>query len=274
MAAIPINAGTGRRELGQYLGGMTVDGKISTADAGAVTMAACATNGKEQPFFIRKGKSMHDNPIHTFFQFLSGGIPDQLSLGDLRWFTVLLYWAILLGSLYVFFLNWQRDPSQRTINHVSIYLMRVVAAGMWYLGTLWKLPLPVSPGFHYWLGASVKYSSFALHADIMQIFLDHIALIQPVIYLLEIFFTASLMLGFMVRLSGVLAALFTLNLLIGLYNDPTEWPWTYVGIICTHGMFAATHAGRSFGIDNLLARRLIPGIRYDSQAARILALAS
>jgi hypothetical protein len=197
-----------------------------------------------------------------------------LSLGDLRWFTVLLYWAILLGSFYVVFLNWQRDSSQRTINHVSIYFMRTVAAGMWYLGTLWKLPLPVSPGFHYWLGASVKYSSFSLHAGVMQIFLDHIALIQPVIYLLEIFFTASLMLGFMVRLSGVLAALFTLNLLIGLYNDPTEWPWTYVGIICTHGMFATTHAGRSLGIDNLFAKRLIPGIRYDGRVARALAFAS
>lgn len=217
---------------------------------------------------------MNDNPIHTFFQFLTGGIPDQLSLGDLRWFTVALYWAILLGSFYVFYLNWQRDPAQRTVNHVSIYLMRVLAAGMWYLGTLWKLPLPVAAGFHFWLGATVKYSSFSLHADIMQIFVDHIGLIQPVIYLLEVFFTASLMLGFMVRLSGILAALFTLNLLIGLYNDPTEWPWTYVGIICTHGMFAATHAGRSLGIDNLLARRLIPGIRYNGPAARALALAS
>ena len=217
---------------------------------------------------------MIDNPIHTFLQFLTGGIPDQLSLGDLRWFTVALYWALLLGSLYVFSLNWKRDPSQRSVNHVSVYVMRVVIAGMWYLGTLWKLPLPVAAGFHYWLGASVKYSSLSLHADIMQIFLNHIALVQPLVYLLEIFFTASLMLGFMVRLSGVLAALFTLNLLIGLYNDPTEWPWTYVGIICAHGMFAAAQAGRSFGIDNLLAKRLIPGLRYDGPAARALALAS
>jgi len=217
---------------------------------------------------------MADNPIHTFFQFLTGGIPDQVHLGELRWFTVVLYWAILLGSLSVFYINWQRDPSQRSVQHLSIYCMRVLIAGMWYLGTLWKLPLPVSAGFHYWLGASVKYSSFAWHADIMRVFFSHIAWFQPLVYLLEIFFTASLMLGFMVRLSGTLAALFTLNLLIGLYNDPTEWPWTYVGIICAHGMFAATQAGRSFGIDNLVTKRLIAGIRYDGPVARALALAS
>ena len=217
---------------------------------------------------------MADNPFHTFFQFLTGEIPDQVHLGDLRWFTVVLYWAILIGSVYVFGINWRRDPSQRTVHHVSIYSMRMVSAGMWYLGTLWKLPLPVSAGFKYWLGATVKYSSFSWHADIMQVFVDHLALIQPVIYLLEVFFTASLMLGFLVRLSGLLAALFTLNLLIGLYNDPTEWPWTYVGIICAHGMFAVTQAGRSLGVDNLLAKRLISWTPDKGPVARALALAS
>ncbi|MCB8882760.1 hypothetical protein ACELLULO517_21120 [Acidisoma cellulosilytica] len=221
-----------------------------------------------------KDNAMNDNPIHTFLQFLTGGIPDQVHLGDGRWFTVALYWILLLGSFLTVYVNWRRDPSQRSLHHISIYAMRLLAAGMWYLGTLWKLPLPVSAGFKYWLGATVKYSSFPAHAAIMQVFVTHIALVQPVIYLLEIFFTASLMLGFMVRLTGILAALFTLNLLIGLYNDPTEWPWTYVGIICTHGMFAASQAGRSLGIDNLLAKQLIPRFRSTGPLARVLALAS
>jgi uncharacterized membrane protein YphA (DoxX/SURF4 family) len=87
---------------------------------------------------------------------------------------------------------------------------------------------------------------------------DHIAIVQPLVYLLEVFLTASLMLGFLVRFSGIVAALFTINLLIGLYNDPTEWPWTYVGIICAHGMFASAQAGRSLGVDNLIAKNLLP----------------
>jgi hypothetical protein len=108
---------------------------------------------------------------------------------------------------------------------------------------------------------------------VMQLLLSHIALVQPLAYLLEVYFTASLMLGFMVRLTGVVAALFGLNLLGGLYNDPTEWPWTYVGIICAHGMFAASQACRSLGLDNLLAMRLIPGLR-DGLVARVLLIAS
>jgi uncharacterized membrane protein YphA (DoxX/SURF4 family) len=195
---------------------------------------------------------MRDNPIHTFLQFLVGQIPDQLALGELRWVTVLLYWMLLIAGIAVAVVNWQRDPAQRTVYHLSVFSLRMLAAGMWWLGTLWKLPLPVSAGFKFWLEQTVKYSSFQIHSDLMQIFLSHIALVQPLVYLSEVFFAASLMLGFLVRLSGVLAALFTLNLLIGLYNDPTEWPWTYVGIIAAHAMFALTGAGRSLGVDNLV----------------------
>ncbi len=217
---------------------------------------------------------MHDNPIHTFLQILAGNLPDQLSLGAYRWFEVALFWALLTGSFAIAYVNWRVDASQRTGTHVSIYAMRLVSAGMWYLGTLWKLPLPVSGGFKLWLDNTVKYSSFHLHASIMQLFADHIALVQPLVLLLETGLAVSLMLGVAVRLAGVIGVLFILNLLIGLYNDPTEWPWTYVGIICAHGMFAVAQAGRSFGIDNLLARRLIPGLRHQGLAARAFALAS
>jgi hypothetical protein len=217
---------------------------------------------------------MQDNPIHTFFQFLVGDIPDQLSLGNLRWFTVALYWLILVPSIALALYNWYRDPSQRTINHLCVFAMRMVAAGMWYLGTLWKIPFPVAAGFHYWLAQTAKYSSFQIHADIMQFFVAHIVFVQPLVYLLEVFLTASLMLGFLVRFSGIVAALFTLNLLIGLYNDPTEWPWTYVGIICAHGMFAAAQAGRSLGLDNLVAKGMLPVFASGSPISRAVRWAS
>jgi len=56
---------------------------------------------------------MHDNPIHTFLQVLGGNIPDQLSLGGFRWFEVVLYWVLLIGSLAIATTNWRLDPTQR-----------------------------------------------------------------------------------------------------------------------------------------------------------------
>jgi hypothetical protein len=78
---------------------------------------------------------MHDNPIHTFFQVLGGNIPDQLNLGAFRWFEVAFYWVLLIGSLTIAYTNWRLDSTQRTGTHLSIYAMRLVSAGMWYLGT-------------------------------------------------------------------------------------------------------------------------------------------
>jgi uncharacterized membrane protein YphA (DoxX/SURF4 family) len=150
--------------------------------------------------------------------------------------------------------------------------MRFLSAGMWYLGTLWKLPWPVAHGFKDWMTNCVTYSSFQWHADIMQIFLNHIAFVQPLVYLLETFFAVSLAFGFAVRFTGIVASLFLFNLLIGLYNDPTEWVWTYVGIMCAHGMFAADGAGRSLGLDHLLRRR--PVFLSGSSLARLHLLVS
>ena len=200
---------------------------------------------------------MRDNPFHTFFLFLTGQIGDQTGLGALGWFTVFLYWALLIGMAVTVITNWQRDPAQRTARHVVIFLTRWLASGMWFLGTLWKLPWPVSSGFKFWMEQTVKYSSFQSHSDIMQMLYEYIGVVQPLVYLLELFIAASLMLGLMIRLSGIIGALFIANLLIGLYNDPTEWPWTYVGVITTMVMFAATRAGLSLGLDNLIAKRLV-----------------
>ena len=222
---------------------------------------------------------MRDNFFHTFSQLMTGQSGDQLGLVqqgfvNLRWFTVALFWAMLAAGLAVAVENWRRDPLQRTGYHVAVFAMRFLMAGMWYLGTLWKLPLPISAGFKFWLESTVKYSQFQWHADLMQLFVDHIGVAQPLVYLLEVFFTASLMLGFMVRFTGIVGALFTFNLLLGLYNDPTEWPWTYMGIIFAHGMFAAIGAGRSLGLDNLIATGIIPGSAGSSPVARVLRAAA
>jgi uncharacterized membrane protein YphA (DoxX/SURF4 family) len=173
----------------------------------------------------------------------------------------LLFWTGALAGIAIAGYAWATDPAQRSLHNLWVFCARFISAGMWYLGSLWKLPWPVAHGFKDWLTNCVTYSSFQWHADLMQVFLTHIALVQPLVYLLEVFFALSLACGFAVRLSGTLAALFTLNLLIGLYNDPTEWVWTYVGIIAAHGMFASSHAGRSLGLDHLLRGARLPARR-------------
>src|SRR5262249_2687266 len=62
-----------------------------------------------------------------------------------------------------------------------------------------------------------------------------------------------LILGLFVRLAGVAAALFTVNLWLGIYNkrqgDPDEWSWSYMFLIFLCGSFAVLAAGRALGAD-------------------------
>jgi len=222
-----------------------------------------------------EARAMRANPINDFLTFLMGDTGDQNALGPYKYLTVALYLGLLVAGLVIAWVNWSRDPSQRTIKNLSIFAMRFIAAGMWYQGSLWKLPWPVNSGFRFWLDSTGKYSAFQFHSDIMTaLFIPHVGIVQPLVYLLEIFLTASLMLGFAVRLSGLIAVVFTLNLWIGLYNDPTEWAWTYIGIVMAHGMFVASDAGRSLGLDNLLRRWPIAPLTGNTLLARGYRLAS
>jgi uncharacterized membrane protein YphA (DoxX/SURF4 family) len=202
---------------------------------------------------------MPDNPLIDVWAFLIGNTGDYDALGPSKYLLVGLFWALITGSVAIAAANWSRDPEQRTGKHVAIWLMRAVAAGMWFQGSIWKLPLPVSGAFMHWTGALADYTAIPFHAAIVRdVFLPGISVIQPLVYLTEVTFAASLLLGFGVRLIGIVAVLFTLHLWIGLYNDPTEWPWTYAAIVFAHGMFAAAQAGRSLGLDNLLNRSPLP----------------
>ena len=196
------------------------------------------------------------NPLSDTVLFLTGDTGDYNRFGAEKYISVLFYLLVLAAGFYVAWRNWTEDPSQRTGRNIGVFVMRLVAGGMWFQGTIWKLPLPVAAGFKFWLDQEGKFSAIGLQGTVVRdVLLPHIAWLQTPVYLLEIAFTISLTLGLAVRLSGLVAVLFTLQLWLGLYNDPTEWPWTYMAIVFAHGMFATFEAGRCLGLDSLLRLR-------------------
>ena len=218
---------------------------------------------------------MTANPITDLIHFLVGNTGDYNRFGSVKYVSVAFYLLLLAAGAYVAWLNWSRDPGQRTSRNLWILVMRVVAGGMWFQGTIWKLPLPIADGFKFWLTQEGKFSAIPLQSAVVRdVLLPHIALLQVPVYALEIFFTVSLTLGIAVRLSGVIAVLFTLQLWLGLYNDPTEWPWTYMAIVFAHGMFVTAEAGRSLGLDNLLRRNEAPLFGRHPRLAQAYWLAS
>lgn len=202
---------------------------------------------------------MRTNPITDTLLFVIGDTPDHHALGVWGYVLAALFFLLLLAGIWIAVACWRIDPAQRRPTVLWICLTRILMGGMWFQGSLWKLPLPVSGGLKYWTEQLRDNSAFALHRALVTGFLlPNLDWLGPLVWLTETAMTAALILGFAVRAAGVVGILFTLNLWIGLYRNGAEWPWTYVFIILIEGLLVATHAGQALGLDALLVRTRLP----------------
>jgi len=204
---------------------------------------------------------MPTNPLTDIRHFLTATTNDYLNQGGWRYLLLALFWVLLLASIAMAVRNWQQDPSQRTGRHLGIWLVRVLIGIMWFQGMLWKLPLPVSDGLQYWTGQESTSAAFELHRTFLKdVVLPHMTIFGPIVFLAELVFAGSMILGLSVRFVGVLAAVYTLQLWLGLYGNSSEWPWTYMFLALLMFLFVVEAAGRSLGFDAWL-RRDVPAVR-------------
>ena len=212
---------------------------------------------------------MRTNPFYDAWLFLIGSTGDHENSG-VGWLLTLLFLALLGASIWIARTNWQQDPAQRTKDHLAIWFMRLMIGAMWYQGSLWKLPLPVSGGFAGWTGALGENAAFEFHKWIAKnIFIPLLPVINPLVYLTELSLAVAFMLGFLVRPMGVIGMLFVAHLWLGLYLHPGEWPWLYIFLIFVQGFFVLNNAGKSLGLDALLARTPIGPFAGDGLVARL-----
>jgi uncharacterized membrane protein YphA (DoxX/SURF4 family) len=197
------------------------------------------------------------NPFSDFWDFLIGNTDDHNALGSWKYLLVALFLALVVASIVIAVKNWREDPAQRTASHLGTWFVRVLVGGMWFQGMLWKLPLPVSGGLKYWTEQMGNRAAFAFHRELVaEIYLPYLQILNPVIFLAELTFAVSLILGLGVRLVSTLAIVFVLHLWLGIYRpgSPAEWPWEYIFLAIVMFMFALHAAGRSLGLDAWLRR--------------------
>ncbi len=199
---------------------------------------------------------MKTDPINDAWDFLSGGTPDQDALGHWRLFFVGLFLVLLAASAIIALTRWLRDPEQRGLGRFLIWISRLLIGVMWFQGCLWKLPLPVSGALQYWTEQMAANAAYPFVADLVRdVALTHMAIVDPVVFGLELALAISFMLGVAVRPMAALGTLYALGLWLGLYRHPAEWPWEYLFLAATQLQFAVYGAGRSLGLDAAGPRR-------------------
>jgi uncharacterized membrane protein YphA (DoxX/SURF4 family) len=186
---------------------------------------------------------MRENPIGNALAFLVAT--------DKLWFTV-IFWLLLAGSAAVAARAWRADPAQRSLHHIGYGLMRVIVGIMWWQQSLWKIPPHWDWGLIHWMEVMVEHASTQLQSTLVRDFvLPNINVFGPLVYAIEVFIAVSLILGVVTRIGAALGALMAINLWLGLYNAPGEWPWTYMFLVVLQLIFLINPPGRSLGIDAL-----------------------
>lgn len=205
------------------------------------------------------------NPFSDAVKFLLQG----------RW-PIYLFWLLLLAGLIAAVYNLIVDARQRTAKDIWMCLARILVGSMWWQQTLWKLPphytdLPSVPdsGLKHWMLEMVNSAAFSIQSTFVKdIVLPHFNIFAPMVYGIEVLIAASLVLGIFTRLGAALGALMAINLWLGLYRSPMEWPWTYFFLVLLQVTFAVFQAGRSLGIDAIIVR----GLGRRSKPVRIMDL--
>src|SRR5207253_4524868 len=179
--------------------------------------------------------------------------------------TTAIFWLLALASVIIAVYAFSAIPGQRRLTHICDWGFRFLIGAMWWQQTLWKLPPyytdhPEQPfgetGLAYWMGVMGRSAAIPAQADFVNnIVLPHFYLFAPIVYALEVLTAVSLLLGLYVRLWGMIGALQVLNLWLGLYSAPGEWPWTYFFLLVLMLIFALHRYGRRLGLDAIIASR-------------------
>jgi uncharacterized membrane protein YphA (DoxX/SURF4 family) len=196
-------------------------------------------------------EDMRTNPISDVLVFLTRG----------EW-TTYVFWLLVIASVVIAAVNFLRDSSQRSGLHLWNWVARFFIGAMWWQQSLWKLPPTYtdnpdgSGGLRYWMDEMTKWASTGLQRHFVKdVALPHFYLFAPQVYFSEVLVAVTLILGLFSRLGAFIGALMAINLWLGLYRSPAEWPWTYFFLIIVQIALLLQRPGRSLGLDAILLRQ-------------------
>jgi len=205
---------------------------------------------------------MRTNPFFDTWQFVVRLTQLSFDHGLPRYAFLLAFAALLTAAVGIILLNWRQDATQRTAAHLTTCICRMLIGCMWFQDSLAKLPIPGSDELRMTVEHMAQYAAFDLQRQLVtQFYVPHLGQIGPIVFIVEMSFAVSLILGWAVPVFAALATLFSLQLWLGLYQDPSAWPWTFVLLAVIHALFLTAAAGRVLGLDALLHRHDVTGFK-------------
>ena len=155
-------------------------------------------------------------------------------------------------------------------------LVRILYGVLWWQQSKWKVPSDdfgrkSGGGLWYWVQQEVQHPTVQAYKDfLVGVMIPHWTFFGWMTLVTETFIGVTLILGLFTRLGSLVAIGMALNITIGIVSVPHEWVWTYVMLVALPVIFLLTGAGRSFGLDSLLAPRLDRAAARGHRLARLV----
>ena len=150
----------------------------------------------------------------------------------------------------------------------TIAITRIATGFLFLLFGEYKVATPAfaHAGFQQHLQGYIQTEAFSFYRPFLsQVVLPHAIFFGYVVGILELWIAASLLLGLWVRATSVTGALFMLNLVLSTWWAPGHGVplWRYFGseldaipLLFLFLIFFATDAGKTWGLDGALRKRL------------------
>jgi thiosulfate dehydrogenase [quinone] large subunit len=155
-------------------------------------------------------------------------------------------------------------------------LMRILYGVLWWQQSKWKVPSDdfgrkSGGGLWYWVHQEIQHPTLLAYRDfLVNVMIPNWTLFGWMTLVTETFIGATLILGLFTRLGSLIAFGMALNITIGIVSVPHEWVWTYIMLMAFPVLLFFSDAGRSFGLDSLLAPWLERGTAAGSRLAGLV----
>lgn len=154
-------------------------------------------------------------------------------------------------------------PLSSRSSRLMLAAVRVTIALLWIENTGWKRPPSFGEGsdppggLYKWTTYAVEHEVFAPWAWLVDnVVLPNFQLFGWFTLIVEASLGAFLLVGLATRFWALVGIGQSIAITLSVLNAPHEWFWAYFMMIAAHLVLLATAAGRSYGVDAVLRRRL------------------
>jgi thiosulfate dehydrogenase [quinone] large subunit len=135
------------------------------------------------------------------------------------------------------------------LSRALIAALRIGLALLWMQNAAWKKP-PDFDTLRFFTGWAVEHEVFAPYAWLVEnLVLPNFGFFGWSVLLVEAALGGFLLVGLATRLWALIGVAQTIAIMLSVYNEPSEWHWSYFLMLLAHLAVFAVAAGRYAGLD-------------------------